>query len=87
MSTTAPCSGWDHAWYNRVVDLHAKTKVEVRNSRGDVFPAGTEVTLIEEAHADGGDGFFVEVAVSDSACSAGVRYACFVMLTDELDLA
>jgi hypothetical protein len=68
------------------VDLRAKTKIEVRNSRGDVFPPGTEVTLIEEAHAGGGEGFFVEVGVADSTCTAGVRYACFVMLTDDLDL-
>jgi len=67
------------------VVVRARTKIELRNLRGDIFPIGTEVTIIEEAEAAGARAYFVEIPVVDGINSVGVRYAGFMVKEQDLE--
>jgi len=64
--------------------IRGRTKIELRSLRGDVFPPGTEVVIIEEAHADGALAYFIKIPIMDRQNLIRVRYANFIVKKQDL---
>ena len=64
------------------VEIQAKMKVAMSTEKGEIFPAGTEVLLLEQV----GDEWFVEITIPDDDKPTGKRYEYLMAPHQDLDI-
>jgi hypothetical protein len=65
------------------IEIAARTKIDLTTDSGDMFPAGTDVLLLEQV----GDEWFTEFVIEDSSRLTGKRWAYMMVAHGDLDIS
>jgi hypothetical protein len=64
------------------VEIKAKTKIAISDERGEIFPAGTDVLLLDQDREE----WFAEFTIPDESRPTGKRYAYVMVHQGDLDI-